>query len=476
MRFWLFVLILVSACSSQPIRVPQGASLSDAIRFAKEGKQEEARNALGIGCLAKDPAACHALGRNLPPLPKRLGILQGPTNEKSTTIAVHYVKSSLLTVLLWDPTETRLIVPTQEKDLNQEGSPWSVRQARFDTLQPDRPYMLQILDGENLLDARELWTLDANKPSVKFAAAACMDDKFMEVERGMWEGLISERPDFILFLGDNVYADRQGILPKPADAAQLWQRYSETRSSLTIFKQTRLIPIFATWDDHDYGTKDGDRTFEGQAASKETFLAFFPQSIAEGIVQTGPGIATTFSLRGQRFVLMDDRSFRSPSLLGKTETHWGLEQENWLFKSLAKGNLPAWIINGNQYFGKYTKFDSYEGKHPTSFQQWTGRMQKVRAPFVLISGDRHLTELMEITASEMGRKTYEITTSAIHAKTYPDAWKVEKNPRQIAGVTGVTNYVVVKSTAEKKRLKFHVTAFGPEKKILYEKDLTVVGR
>ncbi len=71
-------------------------------------------------------------------------------------------------------------------------------------------------------------------------------------------------------------------------------------------------------------------------------------------------MAETFRAFGQKFILMDDRSFRSVVSVNATneQTLYGTDQEKWLFTELAADASPAWIMNGFQFFGGYHSFES----------------------------------------------------------------------------------------------------------------------
>ena len=160
---------------------------------------------------------------------------------------------------------------------------------------------------------------------------------------------------------------------------------------------------------------------------------------------------------------MDSRSFRSDARDGKTGTHWGEAQENWLFERLGGSSVPAWLINGDQYFGAYHKFESFEGNHPAAFRRFKERLKAAHAPVVLVSGDRHLAELMRIAPEEFGYETYEITTSAIHATLFPSLYEPEKNTRLVKGRADIHNYAIVDTEAagNGRALSVDAAAYGP---------------
>jgi len=463
--------LVLSSCS-----FVRGGDFATALSELRAGDQGwDAREAFESACRSADAAACQLLGlpfdaKALSPL----GIVQGPTSARSTQLAVLHSRPRGVELILWEVGSLRWVDPVAVDEKTFPDSPWKVVQARFDGLQRSKEYLLQVVDlpSRRLLDGRRLRTLDTGKPTVRFAVASCMDDSYTGEQASMWGELLEKRPDVLFLIGDNVYADFPIGVPPP-DPAALWRRYAETRSRLAVFRADPLVPIVATWDDHDYGANDGDSGFAHKAEAARTFAAYFPQEPIADVFERGPGVSSRLIVFGQQFFFMDDRSFRSP-VGAKPETHWGAEQEKWLSASLGRGAAPAWIFNGDQFFGGYHRFESYEGRHPRSFAGFHSLVRRGAVPAVLVSGDRHLAELMRIPAGYFGFTTFELTTSAIHAKTFPDAWKDSPNRRKIEGASGVLNYAVVESAAPTRgAISARIRAFGPGSSLLFERQVRI---
>lgn len=469
MKF-IFALALFLPVGCTTLEPVPSLHLSYAVEAARKGELPKTRHMLESACKDGYEAGCDLLGQEATPAPPRLPVLQGVTAKTTTTVTVLENSDSAFKHFLWEEATLRLVSPAREKSTPVEGSASLLFTLVFEGLSPDKSYRLQILDsGDRLIDSRGLRTLDTSKKEVRFAIASCMDDSYSDEQKGMWSDLLSQKPDLLLMIGDNVYADKPR---SPADRAILWRRYRETRETLEVFRSPVLVPVLAVWDDHDFGKNDGDRSFFAKPDAKEVFDAFFPQDTAEGF-ERGPGVASSFTGFNQQFVLMDDRFFRSSPKESVVLTQWGSEQENWLFSKLHSGDKPVWLVNGSQYFGGYHKFESYEGNFPQSFEAVLKRLAGVPRPIVFVSGDRHLAELMRIEPEILGYETYELTSSAIHAKTYKDAWKDTPNRRKLEGASGVLNYMLVESVAEPKAAAFSVTAFGPGKKVLFSRKLAV---
>ena len=334
-----------------------------------------------------------------------------------------------------------------------------------------------MLDAKGaIIDERTLETLDTRKTRARWAIASCMDDHFRELQASMWRDVQAHRPDLLLLIGDNVYADAragQKIPPEEMTPSLIWTRYVETWLTLELFRMKRLIPSVATWDDHDFGMNDGNRSFRHRSEALAIFDAFYAQEAIRGSLERGPGLARSFKAWGQQFLLLDNRSFRSPKG-ERPQTHFGREQTDWILGKLHAFSGPSILVSGDQWFGAYHSFESYEGDHPDDFAEFLSRVRATNRKVFFVSGDRHLTELMRLPEDILGYETYELTSSAIHAKVYPSLWGEAPNPRQIEGEANIQNYAVVESEAiEGGGLKLWMSAWGPERKELFSESASV---
>jgi alkaline phosphatase D len=124
----------------------------------------------------------------------------------------------------------------------------------------------------------------------------------------IWDAINAARCDAFVLCGDNIYADT-------ADAAVFRGKYALLAAMPGFAKLRQTTPLFATWDDHDYGLNDGGAGFPGAAASQTEFCDFF-EVPADSPLRSSPGVydCVTFGPAGKRvqLILLDTRSFRSP--------------------------------------------------------------------------------------------------------------------------------------------------------------------
>jgi alkaline phosphatase D len=462
----VLVLLQGGCASSGPQR---SRSFFQALELSRGGQVDQAREAFQSACSQNSTAACFRLGKDVR-IDAPLSILQGATSDTGTEIVVLTEgKGVLPQVFLFDSSQEQLKEPLSSGVVEIPGGWGKLTQVRYEGLVSGVKYQLLVVGAAGeLLDGRELQTLDISKKQVSFAVASCMENTH-PLQKQMWKELLGHEPEMIFLIGDNAYSDTEVAKSTPAPPELVWKRYFETRRDLYLFKARRLVPLFAVWDDHDYGQNDGDRTYPYRAESRKIFQAFFGSADYPGVFDRGPGVASRLNAFGQRFFFLDNRTFRSPAGDRGGQTHFGVDQESWLFTDLFT-STPVWLISGDQFFGAYHKYESYEGRHPESFTRFIRRLKSQSSPVVFLSGDRHLAELMEIPADVLGYRTYEITSSSIHSETYPNPWAQSPNPRQLEGVAGVNNYAFIESEANGP-LRFSVKVFGPDNRRLFSRNL-----
>ncbi|MCC6735452.1 MAG: hypothetical protein IT534_04920 [Bauldia sp.] len=385
-----------------------GVSRRDALKLA---------GAAAVGGLIGSDAAA-AVGRNaaLYPggVPGSWPIVQGATDRTSATFIVlaplpasHALEVAAGGIVLPSPLlANRLDLPALDA---------SVVEVRATGLAPGRDYTLTVRgDDGAVVDRRLFRTLDTGRPRGRFAVASCMDEGYRRKAITMWEALAHEVPDFVILLGDACYADRRN----PArDEAGMARRYVDTRRGLAWFRMERLVPTLAVWDDHDLGGDNGDRTFVHLPFARRLFDAFWGTA-PNAAWRRGLGVGSRFEGFGQRFYLMDDRSFRDPTGTAGGR-QWGADQMDWLFEEIGRDTRPAWVMNGGQYFGSQALRESMEDDQPAEMADLLARLSRVAAPAAFVSGDVHFSAIAAIGPERLGYPTFEFTSSSIHSTVNP---------------------------------------------------------
>lgn len=403
--------------------------------------------------------------------PGRLVVIQGPTSANESLINVMVPRLKTYSYVVTGPNGKTTPV---EKYETIQFAPvfWKVDKLHVKGLEAGVNYKLEVVDefrnSKTIVDERTFSTLDLTKAKVRFATLSCMADdwRFEEVIDDMWSRLKAEKPEMLVLNGDLVYVDSFDFVErKKATELDIWQRYIDSFRRIPLYHFDRLIPTLATWDDHDFGTNDGDRDFAGKDSAKRVFRAFFGGREIKGVFEYGPGSTyAVFTGFRQRMYLMDDRFFRQPNKDQKSQDpfgHWGPQQHQWLLAHLTATQVPSWIFNGDQVFsGKPLDYkEAFENNHPAHFKRLMEDLKKIKEPVVFSSGDIHFSEVMKIPAERnLGFDTYEITSSSMHSYT-GEGWD---NPLRMPGMkTTEFNFMMVTSEAvSPSTLKVDVRAVG----------------
>lgn len=397
----------------------------------------------------------------------KLSILQGLTSTKEVEFSVVASKAMNLRFELRSQ-EGEVLAPKDIKKVERTFSNFVVYKFIFERDQ-EKDFNLYAFDGEKLVDQRLIGRGQSNQDNLRLALLSCMDDGQIKHFK-IWDELQKRKPEYILMIGDNVYADREstgGAINSTPET--IWNRYVETRLALPFFFQQYLVPVHTLWDDHDYGKNDGDSTFEHKVAAQEVFETFSAQQMGEETWEKGHGVGGLLSLGDFNLYFLDGRSFREPGTEGK---ELGTEQTNWLLKSLKDESQPSFVIKGDQFFGGYHAFESYEGRHPEDFNKFVTALRSIGTPITFLSGDRHLSEIMQFPRSLFGLPTFEITSSPMHAKTFSGSSST-KNPWRVVVDDANMNFTMIDNVAKDNHWFLDVESVDENGKVLYRRELAV---
>lgn len=468
-HFAIFLSLFLLSCASTEKpqlvedKIDRSSMLQDLTKF-KSGEYVDFRK----HCQQDQLLACLLAGESRT-YPKRLSVMQSATSDVEAVFNFVTHGEQEVEVLVWNEkgkafSESWMQVPIGEyaKDDYRQ-----VRHFKVSSLRPGESFHLAFFTKKGkLLDYRRFKTFDESEKSLRFLIASCLNDDLPEVAHEMWMQVEKENLELVLLIGDNVYGDtwKGEYLRGETPPYNLYVRYLEGRENIPYYSHRELKPTLATWDDHDYGVNNGGKDYSHKEEARDIFRTMFPQHLGESVT-TGPGVASKIELLGQRFVFLDGRSFRDGPE-DKNGHHLGDDQMKWVLKN-ADGGYPNWLIMGDQFFGAYHRFESWERYHPKTLKQFLAGLRKLQAPSLFVSGDRHLSELMALEPKLIGYPSYEVTSSAIHSKVYPGSFEREPNPRQLEGIDGTYNYIVVDSTRTDNGLLINFFAKGLGQKVIF---------
>ncbi|MCK6598414.1 MAG: hypothetical protein L6Q37_08630 [Bdellovibrionaceae bacterium] len=283
-------------------------------------------------------------------------------------------------------------------------------------LQTETYYELRIIENNAVIDSRFFKSLNSDKLQYRIALVSCMDAKLHKPQ--MWQSLLQQQADLILFIGDSVYADAE--TNGPANGFHLWRSFANSRFTLDIYKWRYLVPILSVWDDHDFGHDNSGNFYPYIKESTINFKTFFAQDYQVSPNLThGPGISSAFKLGSLLIILLDGRSFRHHPGTQDLFGMFGLKQETWVYQVIKNHPGPILLVNGSQWFSDSGVGESFNHDYTENFKQFITHLKSLNKKILFASGDVHFSELISIPKNILGYQTYEITSSAMHSLTAP---------------------------------------------------------
>lgn len=318
----------------------------------------------------------------------------------------------------------------------------------------------------------------AEPPTIKFGLGSCSYINEARTDRpgrpygGDYEifgAIAKEQPDAFLWLGDNLYYREMDWLT-PAAMRRRW-RYDRAFPAL----QPMLggMHHYATWDDHDFGPNDSDRSFRLRDEALEIFNEYFP-TVRRG---SGPtkGAFHRFEWGDVEVFMLDDRYHRSPNRwpAGPDKVMFGREQMEWLKSSLISSNAAVKIIaSGNQMINPMALFEAF-GQFDTEQKDLFDFIAKNRINGVMfVSGDRHHTELLKVQWPGAAYPWYEFTSSPIGSGGGRNP-REENNPARVPGtwVTGTRNFGLIEVTGPRNDRLITLKTMDKDGKLLWKQDI-----
>lgn len=308
-------------------------------------------------------------------------------------------------------------------------------------LEPGTDYEVAfVVDGNRLEETvivatQPLWDYRTDPPAFKFVTGSCAYINEEAYDRPgrpygggyeIFESMAEESPDMMLWLGDNIYLREVDF----QSYSGFLHRYTHTRSTPEMANLLKSCPNYAIWDDHDFGPNDSDGSWVHADWSRESFKAFWSNP-SYGLPEAPRCISTAFRFVDMEFFLLDNRTYRvnhynktnAPQVLGQN-------QIDWLIQALRKSRAPyKFVVVGGQVLSDAAVYENV-AQFPDERRQILERIEAedIRG-VVFLSGDRHTTELSELTLGN-GRKVYDLTVSPLtsgpgHAKDEANTLRVE---------------------------------------------------
>ncbi|HLF62772.1 MAG TPA: alkaline phosphatase D family protein [Saprospiraceae bacterium] len=316
---------------------------------------------------------------------------------------------------------------------------------------PGNNYNYEILIDDETMElpysttfvTQPLWQWRTNPADFSFVAGSCAYVNEEVYDRPgkpyggdyhIFSAIQADDPDMMVWLGDNIYLREVDWNTKTG----IYHRNTHTRSLPELQPLLASTHHYATWDDHDYGPNDSDRSYWGKDITLQAFKDFWANP-NYGVGGT-EGITGTFFREDCQFFIMDNRWYRAPR--HGTGEYYGKEQLIWLIDALRYSKAPyKFICTGGQILNDAAVFENY-AQFPAERRALLDSIDKYNIKgIVFLTGDRHHSEISRMRTAD-GDVFYDITSSALTSNTFshPD----ESNNFRIPGsMIGVRNYVLI---------------------------------
>lgn len=329
----------------------------------------------------------------------------------------------------------------------------------IDGLEPGQTYGYEVLVGGRVVarpyalrfSTQPLWQWRTDPPAFTFALGSCAYDNEPAYDRpgtpygkdpAIFRSIAALRPAFMLWTGDNTYLREVDWWSERG----MNHRYSHARATPEMQPLLGTTHHYATWDDHDYGPNDADRSWVLKDEALDVFKRFWA-NVSYGLPGVG-GVFGHFEHGDAAFFLLDDRTHRSPNAVANddpSKTMFGREQLTWLLDALATSRAPfKFVVSGGQIVNPVPVYETM-ATFAAERQFLLDELARRRiSGVVFLTGDRHMTELQRLDRPG-GPPLYDFTSSSLTAGPARRAPAEMDTPTRVAGtlVEGENNFGTV---------------------------------
>jgi alkaline phosphatase D len=305
-----------------------------------------------------------------------------------------------------------------------------------------------VIDGKvgktvNYFTTKDLWQWRKPAPDFSFLTGSCSYFNEPQFDRpgqpygrdsSIFESMANSNAAFNLWLGDNWYL-------REVDFYTPWgirYRASHDRRKQVLQKLFAKMPQYATWDDHEYGPNDANKSYELKEHSRQVFMDYWCNP---SYGENGEGIYTKVTYSDVDLFIIDDRYFRSDrtikdSVDGKAnmeKTYFGRKQFDWLKNGLLYSDASFKIIvSGSQMLNPVATSDVFH-MYPREYEELLDFLQTQKIKGVIFfSGDRHRSEVLQVKRKGM-YTLYDVTVSPLTSSVSKARGKELNHPNRVAG-------------------------------------------
>ncbi|MCX6173478.1 MAG: alkaline phosphatase D family protein [Ignavibacteriales bacterium] len=406
------------------------------------------------------------------------GPMVGYSSMRESVLWVQTKSSAKVKFVYWNVNDLQRKYSTKEIITKDEDA--FTAKLICDQLEPGQKYNYELyLNGKKVVrpydlkfQTQELWQWRKDPPEFNFVTGSCLyinepiydrPGKPYGSEFEILESIYDKHPDFMLWLGDNLYLREVDF----DSWTGIIKRYTHDRALPELQPVLGSMSNYAIWDDHDYGPNDSDRGFYLKDKTLTAFKLFWANP-SYGI-NGKPGITTFFQWGDVDFFLLDDRYYRTPNdrKTGDKEM-FGKEQIQWLIDNLVKSQAPFKIIaTGGQmlnpvekdYIELYNRFPEEKAKLLKLIQD-----EGIEG-VIFLTGDRHHSELTKLERAG-AYPLYDFTISSFTAGVSPG--KDELNNLRVPGkISDEHNFAIFNISGKSKNRVMKCTVYDVKGKELW---------
>jgi alkaline phosphatase D len=383
----------------------------------------------------------------------RSGPMAGYSEPREVLLWVQTARAARVRFVYWSDAAPETRHATTEVTTRREDA--FVAKAVADEVRPGERYSYEVhVDGARVerpyplrFQARALFRqFRGEAPPVRFALGSCYyaNDPQSDprgwnpgAEERIFDAIAAQLPDFMLWLGDNVYLREQDWTTRTG----MLERYTQQRALPELQRLLGATHHYAVWDDHDYGPNDSDRSFRDKDTARQVFSLFWGN--AGYGVPASPGITSRFTWGDAEFFLLDNRWNRTPNARRTGERRiLGAAQLDWLLDALSSSYATfKFVVIGGQVLNTHRIAETY-----ANFPEERGELirrigeERVKGVFIL-SGDRHFTEMSRLDRPG-DYPLYDLTVSPLTVS--PSNGERAPNTLRVPGTyVGVRNFGMI---------------------------------
>ncbi len=330
------------------------------------------------------------------------GPMLGTVSDTSAIIWARTAKESSLKFILSEDFTFENIIQSPEIFTSYEKE--LAEQIKINGLTDNKEYHYKVVvDGEILPAVYSFKTHPGKYSKSEIAIAFGGGAAYIPWHTQMWHTLAKHDLNGLLLLGDNVYID----YPEHPSIQQYC--YHQRQSEKTWRQLVSQTPVFAIWDDHDFGDNDeyGGPLINEPAWKIPVYKTFMNQwankGYGGGIEQ--PGVWFSFLIGDVEFFMLDGRYYREASFTndqGTDKSMLGPVQKEWLLKGLSNSEatfkmivspVPWSDLAKSEMEGRFDTWKGYKAERQEIFDHLT---RESISGVMLMSADRHRSDLWKI--------------------------------------------------------------------------------